>query len=196
MKTFFLGLIAASAMLVSGAAAQAGFIVGGVGLSGGVQNPTTGSLLTERLISPITKTSGSGDFSAVPNFTTVWGSFTLTSPMTALTITSAGFGSFLGVMLTDSGETNLTPTGGSRTLTFSGSFTAGTSFAEGKRDATAANLTVTLNRSFNDPILNFTSTIDMTTFNAPPPSVVPEPASMAIFGLGAIGFAARRFRRK
>ncbi|MFY7894475.1 MAG: PEP-CTERM sorting domain-containing protein [Pirellula sp.] len=35
----------------------------------------------------------------------------------------------------------------------------------------------------------------MTSFNAPP-STVPEPASMAIFGLGALGLAARRFRRK
>jgi hypothetical protein len=29
-----------------------------------------------------------------------------------------------------------------------------------------------------------------------PTGAVPEPASMAIFGLGAIGFVARRFRRK
>jgi hypothetical protein len=29
-----------------------------------------------------------------------------------------------------------------------------------------------------------------------PPAAVPEPASLAIFGLGATGFAVRRFRRK
>jgi hypothetical protein len=33
-------------------------------------------------------------------------------------------------------------------------------------------------------------------FRVEDPSAVPEPASIAIFGLGAIGFAAKRFRRR
>jgi hypothetical protein len=50
-----------------------------------------------------------------------------------------------------------------------------------------------LQQSFTNPNKFFLSGITMTAFGT---QAVPEPASMAIFGLGAIGFAARRFRRK
>jgi hypothetical protein len=76
MKTFFLWLIAASAMLVSGEFAQAGFISGGVSFSMETQNNASGTVLDTRNIFDLSKNGGaSGDFATtggggfVPNNT-------------------------------------------------------------------------------------------------------------------------------
>jgi hypothetical protein len=190
MKTFFLGLIAASAMLVSGAVAQAGFINGGATFTATTENNTTGTVLDTRLISGVTLTTSSGDFTSAPNFTTTWQNFTLTSPMSSIDLSAAGFGTFSGTMTSD--VTAGTDGNGSRTVTFAGQFSGGSLFP-GKQDATLANLTYTLSDSTTGPNRILASQLLLTTFGT---AAVPEPASMAIFGLGAIGFAARRFRRK
>jgi len=191
MKTFFLGLIAASAMLVSGAVAQAGFINGGATFAATTQNNTSGTVLDTRLISGVTLTTSSGDFTSAPNFTTTWQNFTLTSPMSSIDLSATGFGTFSGTMTSD--VTAGTDGNGSRTVTFSGQFSGGSLFP-GKQDATLANLTYTLSDSTTGPNRILASQLLLTTFGTA--AAVPEPASMAIFGLGAIGFAARRFRRK
>jgi hypothetical protein len=201
MKTFFLGLIAASALLVSGAVAQAGFISGGVSFSMETQNNTSGTVLDTRNIFDLSKNGGaSGDFATaggggfVPN-NTPWQSFTLTNPMTSpFTLSTLAFGTFIGNVVTDTGDSGISNNRGTRTIIFSGSFQGGTLFdGSGKQDPTNADLTYTLQQSFTDPNKFFLSGITMTAFGT---AAVPEPASMAIFGLGAIGFAARRFRRK
>jgi hypothetical protein len=201
MKTFFLGLIAASAMLVSGAVAQAGFISGGVSFSMETQNNTSGTVLDTRNIFDLSKNGGaSGDFATaggggfVPN-NTPWQSFTLTNPMTSpFTLSTLAFGTFIGNVVSDTTDSGIVDNAGTRTIVFSGSFQGGTLFdGSGKQDPTTANLTYTLQQSFTNPNKFFLSGITRTAFGT---AAVPEPASMAIFGLGAIGFAARRFRRK
>lgn len=201
MKTFFLGLVAAVAMVVSGEVAQAGFISGGVSFSMETQNNTVGTVLDVRNISDLSKNGGaSGDFAQagsggfVPNGT-AWQNFTLNPTMTnPFILSTAAFGTFEGNVVSDSGASGIVDNAGTRTIIFSGSFTGGTLFdGSGKQEPTTANLTYTLQQSFTNPNKFFLSGITMTAFGT---QAVPEPASMAIFGLGAIGFAARRFRRK
>jgi hypothetical protein len=115
----------------------------------------------------------------------------MTSPFTLSTL---AFGTFIGNVVSDTTDSGIVDNAGTRTIVFSGSFQGGTLFdGSGKQDPTTANLTYTLQQSFTNPNKFFLSGITMTAFGT---EAVPEPASMAIFGLGAIGFAARRFRRK
>ena len=201
MRTFFLGLVAAAAMLVSGEVAQAGFVSGGINFFAQTQNSPSGTVLDTRNITQVTKGFGSsGDFSSaqdggfVPNFT-LWQSFTLINPMSnRFTLSTAEFGTFDGFLVSDSGDSNIKDGNGVRAITFVGNFLGGTLFnSSGKQGLTAANLTFQLTQNTSGTILNFSSSINMTASGT---SFVPEPASMAIFGIGAIGFAARRFRRK
>jgi len=206
MRSMFLALAAIAAMMLGSTTAQAGFIVGGVSFGGDVQNNSSGTVLDTRNVVDLSKTSGSGPYASSSNggyvaSGTSWGTFTLTNPMTALSISSATFGTFTSTSLTsDSGSSGIVNGSGNRTLVFAGGFTPGTLFAAGNFDPTSADITVTLNQSTTNFGLPgettfFSITVAMTSFNAPP-STVPEPASMAIFGLGALGLAARRFRRK
>ena len=199
MRTFFLGLVAAVAMLVSGEVAQAGYISGVVSFSMENQNASSGTVLDTRSIFDLSKNAGgTGDFATpggggfVPN-QTIWQSFTLIHPMTSpFTLSTAAFGTFIGTLVSDTGDTGISNHAGVRTIMFSGSFLGGTLFnGSGKQDRTAANLQYTLTQTFTNPNKFFISQISMTAFGT-----LPEPTSMAIFGLGAIGFAARRFRRK
>ena len=195
MKTFVLGLMVASAMLVSGAVAQAGFVNGGASFAGTVENPSSGTALDTRAITALTKTAGSGDFTAAPDFATVWANFSITDPMASpFSLTTAGFGSFTGTLVSDTGLSGISGGNGNRTITYTGSFSAGSLFPSGVLDATTANLTITLNQSTTSGNTFFSNSVTLTAFGTS--AAVPEPASMAIFGLGAIGFAARRFRRK
>ena len=200
MRTFFLGLVAAAAMLVSGEVAQAGFVSGGINFGAETQNPSSGTVLDTRNIFEVMKGSGStGDFrnllsgGFVPNGT-LWQSFTLINPMSNITLSTAGFGTFYGVLQSDSGDSSIVNGNGTRTIIFSGNFLGGTLFnGSGKQGLTVANLTFQLSQSTSGSVLSFSSSINMTASGT---EFLPEPASMAIFGIGAIGFAARRFRRK
>jgi len=200
VRTFFLGLVAAAAMLVSGEVAQAGFVSGGINFGAETQNSTSGTVLDTRNIFDVTKGSGSsGDFRSlasggfVPS-NTLWQSFTLINPMSNITLSTAGFGTFYGVLQSDSGDSSIVNGNGTRTIIFSGNFLGGTLFnGSGKQGLTVANLTFQLSQSTSGSVLSFSSSINMTASGT---EFLPEPASMAIFGIGAIGFAARRFRRK
>lgn len=200
MRTFFLGLVAAVAMLVSGEVAQAGFVSGGVGFQMETQNADSGTVLDTRSIFDLSKNSGAtGDFRPpgnsgfVPNGT-MWQSFTLINPMNRLTLSTAQFGTFDGFLVSDSGDSSIVNGNGVRAIIFVGNFLGGTLFnGSGKQGLTAANLTFQLSQSTSGNVLSFNSSISMTASGT---AFVPEPASMAIFGIGAIGFAARRFRRK
>lgn len=111
--------------------------------------------------------------------------------------TSASFGNFTGTVInetsTDPSSVNLT---GNRTLDLTGIFTPGTNLHyEGD---TIPLLGTTLQISFSrnpDPIAPgaVSASWSLNTNSAAP---VPEPTSIAIFALGAVGFAGRRFRRK
>ena len=200
MRTFFLGLVAAVAMLVSGEVAQAGFVSGSINFRATTQNPSSGTVLDTRNITNVRLPDGTGDF-ASPDFggyvpeSTLWQSFTLINPMrSGFTLSTAEFGTFDGILVSDSGDSNIVNGNGTRTIVFTGSFLGGTLFnGSGKQGLTVANLTYQLSQSTTLNVVGFNSSISMTAAGI---KFVPEPTSMAIFGLGAIGFAARRFRRK
>jgi hypothetical protein len=195
MKSVFLGLAVVAAMMLSGMSAQAGFINGGTSFSGTVQNAASGTVLDTRNITAVTKTAGSGDFNQAPNFTTVWADFVLTNPMaTPFVLSNATFGTFTGTTLSsDSLASGIVAGNGNRTIVYKGSFSAGSLFAANIQDATDADLTITLNQSTTGGNTFFSSSVTLTATGV---SAVPEPTSIALFGLGALGLVARRFRRK
>lgn len=194
MRFVFLGLALVAAMMLGGTTAQAGFINGGVSLTGTVSNPSSGTVLDTRNITANTKTAGSGDFTQAPNFTTIWQDFVLTNPMPSpFVLSNSTFGTFTGSIVSDSLDGGVTAGNGQRTIVYKGSFTAGSLFAADIRDATEADLTITLNQSTTGPNTFFSGTTTLTAFGT---TAVPEPTTIALFGLGALGLVARRFRRK
>lgn len=198
MKSLFFAFAVAAATLMSGISAQAGTITGGISFFATTQNNSSGNILDTRAITGVSSTTASGDFSSTPVLTQ-WGNFTISNPMgSPLTITSA-FGTFVGTLTSDNGAAGVDGSGnGSRTMNFAGAFTAGNAYT-GKQDPTTANLSIVLNQSTTTvesvTTVSFSTTLNLTTAGVPAPAV-PEPTSMAIFGLGALGIAARRFRRK
>ena len=104
------------------------------------------------------------------------------------TFTNAIFGTFTGSVVSDF-EFNAAGTGsGNRTLDLVGVFTTGSNtHYVGGPASVDATLQIAFSRNFGGAVNVAWS---MNTSN------VPEPTSIAIFGLGALGFAGRRFRRK
>ena len=111
----------------------------------------------------------------------------------AYVFTSPTFGTFSGTI---TGETEFmasASTGtGNRTLDFTGSFTPGGNTHYEGDTATRTLTTLQIAFSRNDGG-SFNVAWSMDTTESVP---TPEPTSIAIFGLGAVGFAVRRFRRK
>lgn len=188
MKTLFLAFAVAAATLMSGLSAQAGYLTGSGSYSFTLNPSTTGTLATPRTAQSVNFTSGTGTFAANLTNGLAWSNFSITAPtMSSLTIgdTVAGFGTFVSsANVVDSQVPNF-----SRTIAFTGTFTPTNNTLFPGAQATPANLTITINQSGSSFSGSFTIAMN-------PPAAVPEPASMAIFGLGAIGIAARRFRRK
>ena len=194
MRLVFLGLAAVAAMMLGGATAQAGLIRGGASFSGTPQNASSGTVLDTRNVTAVTKTAGSLDFTQAPNFTTTWADFVLTTPMPTgggFVLSNATFGTFTSsALLSDTLATEIVAGNGNRTITYKGFFSAGSLFAANIRDATDANLTITLNQSTTNGNTFFSNTMTLTA------SGVPEPTSIALVGLVALGLVVRRFRRK
>ncbi|MEI7462235.1 MAG: PEP-CTERM sorting domain-containing protein [Pirellula sp.] len=190
MKSVFLGLAVVAAMMFSGVTAQAGFINGGTSFRTTVGNSSSGTLTDTRAITNVKNNTGDGDFAdgVGPADGTRWQNFTLTNPMTSPFTLDSTFGNFTGFRTSDILSAN------SRTITFAGSFLAGSAFTTAY-DLTDANLTITLNQSTTGANTFFSSSVTLTTFGDAP-AAVPEPTSIALFGLGALGLVVRRFRRK
>lgn len=188
MKTLFLAFAVAAATLMSGLSAQAGYLTGSGSYSFTLNPATGGTLSTARTAENVNFTSGTGSFAANLTNGLQWSDFSITAPtMSSLTIgdTGAGFGTFVSTANTvDSAIPNT-----SRTIQFLGDFTPTNTTLFPGALATPAILTITISQSGSSFSGSFTIAMNA-------PSAVPEPASMAIFGLGAIGIAARRFRRK
>jgi hypothetical protein len=188
MKTFLLGLAVVAATLLGGTTAQAGFLNGailfranealGADFAGNLQNRTYISQ---------TKEFGSGSFASLPNFSTTWAGFSVdaTSGGGIASISNASFGNFTKTaVLAD------TTVGMTRTITLFGNFDGGTSLST--FDVTPSYLTVKIDQiATGIPAPNNFRFATSVTLQA-----VPEPTSIALFGLGALGLVARRFRRK
>lgn len=146
----------------------------------------------------ITETSSlvwSGTFAFDPNGATVGDTYTFTS---------ASFGIFSG-SITSETVSNLSGNvleAGSRQLNFVGTFKPGSNghYEGDTRSFSNVTLQISFNRSesTNKPG-NVPGAINVSwalNTSGASPAAIPEPTSIAIFGLGAVGFAARRFRRK
>jgi hypothetical protein len=104
------------------------------------------------------------------------------------TFTDTIFGTFTGTVVSDFEFNAVGPGSGNRTLDLVGLFTTGSnSHYAGGPAAVDATLQIAFSRNAGGAVNVAWS---MNTSN------VPEPASIAIFGLGALGVAGRRFRRK
>lgn len=198
MKSVFLGLAVVAAMMFGGVTAQAGFINGGTSFSvGNLQNPGSGTVLDVRNASTVFKSdAGTLDFAQAPLFT-FWDSFQFQNPMVSpFVLSNATFGTFTSsALLSDNLDSGIIAGAGNRTITFAGSFQAGSLFSANVQDLTNANLTITLNQSTTGANTSFASFVTLTAFGESPVAI-PEPTSIALFGLGALGLVARRFRRK
>lgn len=110
----------------------------------------------------------------------------------AYVFTSSTFGNFTGTITAESSFMASALTGtGNRTLDFTGTFTPGgnTHYEGDSTSINGATLQIAFSRNDGGSI-NVAWSLDTSA------AAVPEPTSIAIFGLGAVGFAVRRFRRK
>jgi len=207
MKRFIVGLACLALMAMSCVDAVAGTWLsnnraGSISGSFNGLSPTDGDLTVPISVTDFiyntTPGSRNGAFFGItePN-TMVWAglknfdAFGLTVG-DAYVFTSPTFGSFTGTVTVEGGSNVAGPGTGNRTLDFTGIFTPGTNphYEGDSTSLTGATLQVAFSRNLGGSI-NASWSMD-TTAAAP----VPEPASIAIFGLGALGFAGRRFRRK
>lgn len=188
MKTLVFAFAVVAATLMSGLSAQAGYLTGSGAYSFTLNPSSGGTLASARGAQNVTFTSGTGSFAQNLTSGLSWSNFSITAPtQSSLTIgdTVAGFGTFVSTAnVVDFSIANT-----SRTISFTGDFTPTNSTLFPGAQATPAILTITINQAGTSFSGSFTIAMN-------PPAAVPEPASMAIFGLGAIGIAARRFRRK
>ena len=202
----FSGLVACVAMVVATSLSSfAGYAGSGGSVGGyfGSKSPNVGNLsdayvFSDNGASGAFHTNGgghAGDFSTgFDNAAFFTGNYNVGASSTvgsALSFSSAAFGTFDGIVTTDTG--NGLNSQLSRQLVFVGTFTPGASGSYNGNTTVLANTTfqITMSKSSEGGSHSGNWTLDTTASSA-----VPEPASLAIFGLGAAGFAARRFRRK
>lgn len=183
MKSFIFAMIAVVAS--SFATVQAGYLPAGSASFNAASGSLTGGANTNTAFTFNTNAVSSGTGSFAGDAGVTWGSFNVPAfgvgANFAFSITG-DFGSFSGSTISHSyAGDNAT---NARTMLASGLFTR-TGF-----DATPASIAFSATETGGSYSYAFTFSV------TPPPAAVPEPASMAIFGLGALGMAARRYRRK
>jgi hypothetical protein len=195
MKTLFFAFAVAAATLLSGMSAQAGvaingsfgFATGGVVFTPDPNGAGYDTFSATGKFTPLSANSQTFDFGSAPTLTggqEVTFATTPTSAPATLTVDFGNYGVFTGALTSYNTFTT------NAFANYSGSFTPGSAFP-GFDVATISTLNLAF--SLAGTSYNVSGTVFATGVPAP---TVPEPASMAIFGLGALGFAARRFRRK
>jgi len=203
----FSGLVACVAMVVATSLSSfAGYTGAGGVLSGQVADldPKTGALgqaFVAKNVSGVgafvTNLLQNGEFSDFGSKSFFSGDYNFGAASTvgaALSVGSLGseFGRFSGTVSFDDGSVTFDNDQTSRQIIATGTFTPGTStFYNTITASIAGRFQITVSKTGAGGVWSGSWTMDTT-----PASVVPEPASLAIFGLGAAGFAARRFRRK
>jgi hypothetical protein len=175
--------------------------------AGGINNgffasttPTSGALTGSLSVTDFRFGNGSGAFSGATTNGSVFFAGTRNFDVFGsvmddfYTISSTAFGTFSGNVTVEQSSGILADTTGvaTRTIGLTGIFTPGDNvFYEGDRTPLAnTTLTLTFQRNAGGSI-STSWALDTTVATA-----VPEPTSIAIFGLGAAGVAVRRFRRK
>ncbi len=217
MKRFMSGLASVALVALSSVSALAGVWLdndraGSVAGAFDSFTPTSGSLAGPLTIKDFYYSPGSinrtGAFSGITETNSlVWDTAGFINFQVAgltvgdsYTFSSPTFGTFAGVVSSEVVNNLDTDVllAGSRQLNFVGTFTPGSNSHYEGDTATLTNVTLQINFSRNaSPNGTSSGSINaswsMDTAAAAP---VPEPTSMAIFGLGAAGLAFRRYRRK
>ena len=183
MKSFIFAMVAVVAS--SFASVQAGYLaVGSASFNSSSSDLVApANTSTSFVFNTNNVTSGTGSFAG--DVGTYFGTFTLPAHSGAgfpLSITGP-FGSFSGNVFSDIYAGN--NANNARSLLATGTFT------RAGFDATPSSISFSVSETGASYAYAFTISV-----TPPPPAAVPEPASMAIFGLGALGLAARRYRRK
>jgi hypothetical protein len=205
----FSGLFVCLAMVVATSVSSfAGYTGAGGGISGGFSyTPDTTPLGVNNLSNPFATTNfntdiedaGTGDFAdaGFDGVTFFSGPYNFgTGPIsigTAVNLGSTLYGTFVGTVTADSG--NGLSTQLSRQVRFVGTYTPGSSGLFNSNTTPLTNTVFQFTISKGEETGNVSRSWSLDTTGSPQ-AAVPEPASLAIFGLGAAGFAARRFRRK
>ena len=187
----------AGLMLGTAPTAQAAFATGTQGMAdNGSPSTDTGNLSTATTFTfgtPfVTTTSETGDFKATPGNsgqTLTTSVLNLAAP-TAFTLGNAAFGTFTSSAITELFSSTL-PGAEVRAFYVLGSFTGGTNFGTSSTP-TAASFTVSFTQSTIGGVSSFS---DSSTLSIPP-AAVPEPASVAMLGLGLAGVAGYTARRR
>ncbi|MFN9384490.1 MAG: PEP-CTERM sorting domain-containing protein [Pirellulaceae bacterium] len=180
VSSLVMGLVAT---IATSSVSFAALLTGGASFNSTLTDLVSPALPTaSQILDFQTANTASGDFTVGMG----WGNLAVStyqvSNGTGISTISGAAGDFSG---TWTGDT-WTPSGGdngTRSMSF-----AGTMSRAGFTDTPARlNISVTKTGGFYSVAV---------TLAMDPPAAVPEPASLAIFGLGATGFAVRRFRRK
>jgi hypothetical protein len=163
-------------------------------------SPLTGALNGQLGVTDFVFGSGAGAFNGLASQNDVIFAGSSTFPAlggtigASYTFSNSAFGTFVGTITSDntSGAFNQGTGVGTRQLGFTGTFTPGNSGFYAS-DTLGVNSVMQITFGRNGFDAQSASWSLSTQYTAP---AVPEPTSIAIFGLGAAGFAVRRFRRK
>jgi len=198
LRTLFAPAFVALLVVSGSTTAQAAFATGTQGMadngSPSINSTQLSTATTFTFGTPfVTTTSETGDFRAVAGnsgLTLTTSVLNLAAP-TAFRVSNAAFGTFTSSSVVQLFSSVL-PNAQVRAFYVLGSFTGGTNFGGGST-STPASFTVSFTESTIGGVSSFS---DSSTLSIPPaPASVPEPASVAMLGLGlvgSIGFAARR----
>lgn len=181
VSTLLIGVVAT---IASSSVSLAAYLTGGASFNNSTTNLLSPALPTDaHVIDFQTANTAAGDFTVGMGWGTLNVSTYQVANGTAIPTISGAAGDFNGVFTGDNWTSSGGGTDGTRAMSF-----AGTMSRAGFTDTPALlNISVTKTGGFYSVAV---------TLAMDPPAAVPEPASLAIFGVGAVGMAARRFRRK
>ncbi|RPI87697.1 MAG: PEP-CTERM sorting domain-containing protein [Planctomycetaceae bacterium] len=190
-----LGLVVAVAIAMSsGIQAKADSVDGSQGFSVGTLVPNAGSLNQSIAFSGVTTTAsqlGEFDLTNTPVGTS-WGSFTIdafnNAVGDALNVSSAGFGVFTGTITADTGSAPAGPLF-FRSIVATGTFTPGTNYPVNQQAPGIAVFSVAITKFGVAGLFSATAELQNR-------SVVPEPSSLVLAGLGVLGVAYQIRRRR
>jgi PEP-CTERM motif len=189
-RRFFAGLaLAVACVLASGASAQAGTIAGSISLADiGTPTANTGNILTATMFTlgnVITTADSSGGYVVVPPGQVLGSAVINVSNGASFVLGNAAFGTFTGA----AGPVTITtdPAEEAVAIHIAGTFVPGTDFPPG---STAPGATMDLSfTQVGGPGAPISASATLRS--------VPEPASMALLGIGISGFFAfRRFFKR